>query len=140
MNVSAPTLGINLAKDVMVSMRDGTRLATDFYRPADPNGEPLPGPFPTILCRTPYDKTDRRYGEIADFFTPRGHVTILQDLRGRYRSEGVGQYFHVANEHDGTDGYDTVEWIGAHNWSRGEVTSPYAGSACSAARRRSRIP
>jgi putative CocE/NonD family hydrolase len=112
--------GINLAKDVMVPMRDGVRLATDVYRPAK-DGEPLLGPFPTILCRTPYDKTDRRYAEIADFFTPRGYVTVLQDLRGRYRSEGVGQYFHVCNEHDGTDGYDTVEWIASRPWSNGRV-------------------
>src|SRR5918911_1143390 len=97
-----PQFGIVVAKDRMVAMRDGVRLATDLYRPAR-DGEPVPGPFPTILCRTPYDKTDRRYAEIADFFTPRGYVTVLQDLRGRHRSEGVGQYFHVANEHDGTD-------------------------------------
>ncbi len=115
------SFGINLAKDVMVGMRDGTRLASDVYRPAGPDGEPLPGPFPTILCRTPYDKSDRRYAEIADFFTPRGYVTVLQDLRGRYRSEGVGQYHHVCNEHDGTDGYDTVEWIAARPWSNGRV-------------------
>jgi putative CocE/NonD family hydrolase len=129
MQPASPTYGINLAKDVMVPVRDGTRLATDLYRPAR-DGEPLPGPFPTILCRTPYDKTDRRYAEIADFFTPRGYVTVLQDLRGRYRSEGVGQYFHVANEHDGTDGYDTVEWIAARSWSNrrvGTVGSSFAG-------------
>ena len=126
---SASAYGINLAKDLMVTMRDGTRLATDLYRPAQ-DGEPLAGPFPTILCRTPYDKTDRRYTEIADFFTPRGYVTVLQDLHGRYRSEGVGQYFHVANEHDGTDGYDTVEWIAAQRWSNhrvGTFGSSFAG-------------
>ncbi|MDH4176884.1 MAG: hypothetical protein OEV72_04835, partial [Thermoleophilia bacterium] len=38
-------------------MRDGIRLATDLYRPAA-DGEPIDGRFPTILCRTPYDKTD----------------------------------------------------------------------------------
>jgi putative CocE/NonD family hydrolase len=121
--------GINIAKDLMIAMRDGTRLVTDLYRPAL-EGEPLPGPFPTILCRTPYDKNDRRYTEIADFFTPRGYVTVLQDIRGRQRSEGVGQYFHVANEHDGTDGYDTVEWIAAQPWSNcrvGTVGSSFAG-------------
>jgi uncharacterized protein len=115
------TFGINLAKDVMVPMRDGTRLATDLYRPAGPDGEPPPGPFSTILCRTPYDKTDRRYAEIADFFTPRGYIVVLQDLRGRNRSEGVGQYFHVANVYDGTDGLDTVEWITSRSWSNGRV-------------------
>src|SRR4029077_962239 len=107
--------GINLARDLLVPMRDGTRLATDLYRPAR-DGEPLPGPFPTILCRTPYDKTDRRYTEIADFFTPRGYATVLQDLRGRHRSEGRGEYFHVVNEHDGRDGYDTIEWIAGRPW------------------------
>jgi len=112
--------GINLAKDVMVPLRDGTRLATDIYRPAR-GEESLPGPFPTILCRTPYDKTDRRYVEIADFFTPHGYVTVLQDLRGRYRSEGVGQYYHVANDHDGPDGYDTIEWVSTRPWSNGRV-------------------
>ena len=120
--------GIVLSKNVMVPMRDGTRLATDIYRPAR-DGEPLPGPFPTILCRTPYDKSDARYEEIGDFFTPHGYVTVLQDLRGRYRSEGLGQYFHVANINDGLDGYDTVEWIAAQPWSNkhvGAVGSSFA--------------
>ncbi|MCE7989093.1 MAG: CocE/NonD family hydrolase [Caldilinea sp. CFX5] len=109
-----------IAKDILVPMRDGVRLATDLYRPAQ-EGEPLPGPFPTILCRTPYNKSDRRYIEIAEFFTPRGYVTVLQDLRGRYQSEGLGQYFHTANPHDGIDGYDTIEWIAAKPWSSGKV-------------------
>ena len=112
--------GINLSKDVMVPMRDGIRLATDIYRPAI-EGEIAEGQFPTILCRTPYNKSDKRYVEIADYFTPRGYVTILQDLRDRYQSEGRGEYFHVCNEHDGTDGYDTVEWIAGRPWSNGRV-------------------
>jgi len=126
---SQPTCGINLSKDVMVPMRDGIRLATDIFRPARDN-ETLAGPFPTVLCRTPYDKTDKRYVEIADFFTPRGYVTVLQDLRDRYRSEGRGEYFHVANEHDARDGYDTIEWIAGRSWSNGRigmVGSSYAG-------------
>ena len=49
--------GIVLAKDVMVPMRDGVRLATDLYRPAA-DGEPVCGALPTVLCRTPYDKTE----------------------------------------------------------------------------------
>jgi putative CocE/NonD family hydrolase len=130
MNLYALCPNINLAKDVMVSMRDGTRLATDIYRPAGPNGKPLSGRFPTILCRTPYNKTDRRYTEIADYLTLHCYVTVLQDLRGRYRSEGVGQYHHVANDHDGTDGYDTIEWIARQRWSNkrvGMVGSSFAG-------------
>ncbi len=120
--------GIVLSKDVMVAMRDGTRLATDVYRPAL-DGAWLEGRFPTILCRTPYDKTDRRYSEIADFFTPRGYVVALQDLRDRYRSEGTGDYFHTITPHEGRDGYDTVEWLASRPWSNrrvGMVGSSYA--------------
>jgi uncharacterized protein len=120
--------GIVLAKDVMVAMRDGIRLATDVYRPAR-DGEPVEGRYPTILLRTPYDKTDRRYSEIADHFTPRGYAVVLQDLRDRYRSEGTGDYFHTVTAHTGEDGYDTVEWIAAQPWSNrrvGTVGSSYA--------------
>ncbi len=86
----------------MVPMRDGVRLATDIYRPAT-NGEATAGQFGTILLRTSYDKAAQRYvSTIADYFTPRGFVTVQQDLRGRYRSEGTGQYRHTANEHEGT--------------------------------------
>ena len=115
------TYGIVIAKDVMVPMRDGVRLAADIYRPAR-DGEPVPGEFPTILLRTSYDKSAQRYiSTIADFFTPRGYVTVQQDLRGRYRSEGRGQYRHTANPHEGRDGYDTIEWIAAQPWSSGRV-------------------
>jgi uncharacterized protein len=113
-------LGIVIYKDVMVSMRDGTSLATDIYRPAR-GGELWAGCFPTILVRTSYDKSAIRYTEIADFFTPRGYAVVLQDVRGRFNSEGVGQYFHVANVNEGRDGYDTVEWIAAQPWSNGHV-------------------
>jgi len=113
--------GVVIAKDVMVPMRDGVRLAGDIYRPAR-DGEPVPGRFPTILLRTSYDKAAQRYiSTIADFFTPRGFVTVQQDLRGRYNSEGRGQYRHTANPHEGRDGYDTIEWIAAQPWSNGRV-------------------
>jgi putative CocE/NonD family hydrolase len=113
--------GIVISRDVMVSMRDGVRLATDLHRPAR-DGEPLPGPFPAILLRTSYDKTSQRYfDEIPSYFTQRGYVCVLQDVRGRYRSEGTGQYFHTANPHEGRDGYDTVEWIAAQPWCSGRI-------------------
>ncbi len=121
MTTSQLKFGIVVAKDVMVPMRDGVRLASDIYRPAL-DGEPVPGQFPTILIRTSYDKSAQRYVDtIANFFTPRGYVTVQQDLRGRYNSEGKGQYFHTANPHEGMDGYDTVEWIAAQPWSNGRV-------------------
>ena len=42
----------------MVPMRDGIKLATDIYRPANKNGIPIKGKYPTILGRTSYDKTN----------------------------------------------------------------------------------
>lgn len=115
--------GLVASRDVMVSMRDGVRLATDLYRPADASGNPAPGRFPTILGRTSYDKSNPVIWirPVAEFFVPRGYAVVLQDLRGRGLSEGTGQYFHTANENEGRDGYDTIEWIARQPWSNGRV-------------------
>src|SRR5688572_12816672 len=122
MGGSQPEYGIVIAKDVMVPMRDGVRLANDIYRPAR-DGETAPGRFPAILGRTSYDKNSSQMWvqPVAEFFTPRGYVVVIQDLRGRHRSEGTGQYFHTVNPDEGRDGYDTVEWIAARPWSNGRV-------------------
>ncbi|MCA1553188.1 MAG: CocE/NonD family hydrolase, partial [Chloroflexi bacterium] len=119
--MSETLYGIIIAKDVMIPMRDGVRLATDIYYPAR-DGAIVDGQWPTILLRTSYDKAAIRYVDtIANFFTPRGYVTVQQDLRGRYKSEGTGQYRHTANPHEGRDGYDTIEWIASQPWSNGKV-------------------
>ena len=120
---SRPEYGIVASYDVMVEMRDGVRLATDVYRPAAPDGSPAPGRFPAILGRTSYDKLNPALWvePVANFFTRHGYVAVIQDLRGRGRSEGVGQYFHTANVNEGRDGYDTIEWIAAQDWSSGRV-------------------
>ena len=121
--------GIAMSKDVMVEMRDRILLATDVYRPAR-EGDLVDGRFPTIVCLTPYDKTERRYTEIADFFVPHGYAVVLQDMRDRHRSQGTKEYFHSATPHTGEDGYDTIEWIASRPWSNGRtgmVGSSYAG-------------
>ncbi len=112
----------HLSSNVMVPMRDGTRLATDIYRPAK-DGNSIQEPLPTILGRTSYDKTwtELWIEPVADFFTPRGYVVAIQDLRGRYNSEGTGQYQHTANPKEGIDGFDTIEWIASQSWSNGKV-------------------
>ena len=125
---SAP-YGIVVSKDVMVEMRDGIHLATDLHRPGR-GGELAPGSFPTIVCITPYDKTERRYTEIADFFVPHGYAVVLQDLRDRHRSEGTKEYFHSATPHTGEDGYDTIEWIAAQSWSNGRTGMVGSSYAC----------
>jgi putative CocE/NonD family hydrolase len=119
----APENGIVVAEDVMVPMADGVRLATDIYRPALADGTAMPGRFPVILTRTSYDKSNpvMQVEPVARFFTRRGYTTVVQDLRGRGKSEGHGQYFHVANEREGLDGFDTIAWIASQPWSDGRV-------------------
>ncbi len=122
MTVSQPEHGIIVSLDRMVPMRDGVRLATDVYRPAR-DGEPVPGRWPVILGRTSYDKSNEWLWvkPVCEYFTRRGYVVVVQDLRGRYKSEGFGQYFHTANPTEGKDSYDTIEWIAAQPWSNGRV-------------------
>src|SRR5262245_12506350 len=97
-----------LARNVMMPTRAGTRLASDIYPPAR-DGEFVEGAFPTILCRTAYDKAAPRYVDYGEYFAPLGYNVVLQDVRGRHQSEGIGQYHHIVNPHEGRDGYDTVE-------------------------------
>ncbi|PZR94049.1 MAG: antibiotic hydrolase [Candidatus Nephthysia bennettiae] len=114
--------GIVVARDVMVPMRDRVRLACDIYYPALA-GSVAEGPWPTILGRTSYDKSNETMWvkPVGEFFGSRGYVVVCQDLRGRYRSEGYGEYRHTANRAEGTDGYDTIEWIARQPWSNGKV-------------------
>jgi hypothetical protein len=114
---------ICVAMDVMVPMRDGVRLATDIYRPAFPDGSPRPGRFPVLLTRTSYDKSNpvMQVEPVGKYFARRGYVVAIQDLRGRGNSEGVGDYHHRANPREGTDGYDTIEWLATQPWSTGRV-------------------
>lgn len=119
----SPQYGMVVSENVMVPMRDGVRLATDIYRPADKDGNPCSGQFPVILGRTSYDKSNPVIwvDAVARPFVYNGYVVILQDLRGRGLSEGTGEYFHTANQKEGLDGYDTIEWAAEQHWSNGKV-------------------
>jgi uncharacterized protein len=108
MSESAVPHEIVIARDIRVPMRDGVRLATDLYLPAR-EGEPLPGPWPALLARTPYDKGDRP-AVSAEFFARHGYLVAVQDCRGRYKSEG--RFFPFVDEPQ--DGYDTVAWLAGH--------------------------
>lgn len=97
-----------------VPMRDGITLATDIYFPL--RGE---GPWPVILERTPYHRERTILVRAAHYFSRHGYVYVLQDVRGRYESEG--EWFFGVNEAE--DGYDTVEWLGAQDWCDGRVAT-----------------
>jgi putative CocE/NonD family hydrolase len=104
--------------DLMIPMRDGVRLATDVYLPQS-RAEPLPA----LLTRTPYSKTQPppagRAGivEIGHYFARQGYAVVVQDVRGRYLSEGTWSFLGG----DAEDGVDTCAWIGAQEWSDGQV-------------------
>jgi putative CocE/NonD family hydrolase len=112
--VSRADFDVVVRKDVLVSVRDGARLALDIYLPGR-NGEPLPGKHPTLLARTPYDKN----GLAADarWFAGRGYAVVLNDVRGRYASEGAWRMLLD----DPNDGFDVLQWIGDQPWSSGKV-------------------
>ena len=94
---------------VQAKMRDGTILRADVYRPK------TEGKFPTLLERTPYDK--RNSAAFAIRAAASGYVVIIQDVRGRYSSDG--EWYPFKNESN--DGFDTVEWAAALPYSNGKV-------------------
>lgn len=105
-----------IEKNLRVRMRDGVFLSTDVYHPTGG------GPFPVLLTRTPYDK------EVPDLLTtipeiPRlveaGYAVVVQDVRGRYASEGVFEPF----AQEAADGADTIAWAKSQPWSTGKVGS-----------------
>ena len=116
--------------NVMVPMRDGVRLATDIYFPAL-DGQLASGKFPVILERTPYDKAGSGNVTNGTYYARRGYVCAIQDVRGRFVSEG--EWYPFAKE--APDGYDTVEWLAAQEWSDGQIGTmgaSYCGSDQSA--------
>ena len=106
----------HIVENLMVPTRDGINLATDVHRP-QVEGRPVEEPLPVLLQRTPYNKAAPARLEEAAFFTNRGYVTVMQDCRGRYGSEG-GFTKYVD---EGQDGYDTVEWLAQQPWCNGKV-------------------
>jgi predicted acyl esterase len=96
--------------DVQIPMRDGTKLSANIFRS---RGE---GRFPAILMRTPYGKPDEKSGD-AKRYTVAGYAMVVQDCRGRGKSEGVWNPFR----YDVEDGLDTQEWVGQQAWCNGSI-------------------
>jgi uncharacterized protein len=91
-------------------MRDGVRLAANVFRPS------APGKYPALLVRTPYNKgTDITPNYRA--FVDRDYAVVIQDVRGRFASEGVFRQL----EQESADGSDTIDWIAHQPWCDGKV-------------------
>ena len=119
-NISPGPFPAIVQRDVMIAMRDGVRLATDVYLPAQ-DGKPLDVRSPVILERTPYGKSGktRRHAseEIARLYASHGYAVVFQDCRGRGNSQGE----YVKYLSDGPDGYDCCAWIVKQSWSNGKI-------------------
>jgi predicted acyl esterase len=107
----------------MLGMSDRRKLATDVYLPGDGKGR-----YPVIVARTPYDKS-KGGAALAANATRRGYGLVVQDLRGRFQSEG---HHAIIFGNDGLgehqDGRDTLEWIAKQPWCNGKIGS-WGGSA-----------
>lgn len=116
---------MTLLEDVMITLRDGVRLATDIYLPAGS------GPFPVVVERTPYNKRGQSRSEVnvdgsklsrrdmAQALVNRGYAVVFQDCRGCYGSEGVFTKYTS----EGVDGFDTLQWIVEQRWCNGDIGS-----------------
>ena len=104
-------------KNHEMPMRDGTILRGNITRPSSA------GQFPVIIERTPYNKEGGSENSIGspEFFAQRGYAVVVQDVRGRFASEGEFYPFRDDGAGVNRDGYDTVEWAAAQPWSDGKV-------------------
>ncbi|RMG49481.1 MAG: CocE/NonD family hydrolase [Acidobacteria bacterium] len=107
--------------NVPVRMSDGTRLSADVYLPGKG------GPYPVLLTRTPYDNMGEREVSRARFFASHGYGVVVQDVRGRYDSDG--RFYPLL--HEAQDGYETLQWCARQPWCNGEIGT-YGGSYAAA--------
>jgi putative CocE/NonD family hydrolase len=113
MTTPQPAARVQVDVDVPVTLRDGTTLRANVYRPdgADPR--------PVLLTRLPYGKDLPLASAVLDPVQAarRGYIVVVQNVRGRFNSEGEWDPFI----HEDADGYDTVEWAAALPGSNGRV-------------------
>ena len=91
-------------------MRDGVQLAANIFLPTEA------GRFPILLVRTPYSKGDDLTPNFR-FFVENGYGMVVEDVRGRYESDGTFDPF----TQEPKDGDDTLNWIARQSWSDGKI-------------------
>ncbi|HEV2749624.1 MAG TPA: CocE/NonD family hydrolase [Gemmatimonadales bacterium] len=112
-------------QEVMIPVRDGVHLQTVILTPTDKTG-----PLPILFRRTPYGVPDgplatvpRSFKELAQD----GYILVFQNLRGRFKSEGVFKLTSQVDLADSTssnettDAYDSIEWLVKHVPNNGNV-------------------
>ena len=102
-----------IENEVEMKTSDGVTLRSDVYRPA---GD---GRYPVLLSRSPYGK-EYLAGLMMTInpirFARAGFVVVIQDVRGRFSSEGEHKPFDEAK-----DGYEAVQWAAEQPWSNGRI-------------------
>ena len=92
-----------------VPSAEGVSLATDVYLPDGP------GPFPTVVVRTPYHRVNTQGS--APEFVRRGYALVAQDVRGKYDSDGVFEPL----VYEAVDGQATLDWVAEQRWCNGRI-------------------
>lgn len=107
-------------KEIMISMRDGIKLFTSVYTPND-NSEP----HPILMNRTPYSCApygEKNYRSFWDnqwkYYMRRNYIIVIQDVRGRWMSEGTFVDVRPFNANkkgtefdEASDTYDAIDWL-----------------------------
>lgn len=99
-------------KNVMIPMSDGVKLAANLFIPK------AEGTYPVILIRSPYGKSDEKFG-LGIGYASDGYVVAIQDCRGKGDSEGIWDPFR----YDIQDGLDTQNWVGEQPWCNGKIAT-----------------
>ena len=118
-------------REEMVPMRDGVKLYTLVLTPKESRGD-----LPILLERTPYDATlalgtrptSRLTVTLGHKFLGDDYVFVIQDIRGRFKSEGdYAMYraprgaFNPTETDETTDAWDTIDWLIKNVSSNGRV-------------------
>lgn len=106
-----------------VTVRDGTRLAMDLYRPVV-NGQPVADRLPviwqgTVARRLPPDQARDTAIRTMPELARHGYVVALVDRRGAGSSFGARRGYNDRTE--ARDAFDITEWLARQPWSTGQV-------------------
>ncbi len=102
-------------QEVMVPVRDGVRLQTAILTPIDQSG-----PLPILFRRTPYGVPEKALEQMPSSMkelAQDGYIFVIQNLRGRFKSEGLFNLSSWVDPKDPkatnetTDAYDSIEWL-----------------------------
>jgi putative CocE/NonD family hydrolase len=110
-----------------ITVRDGTKLAVDVYRPAQ-SGKPADGAFPVLWKLERYHRADVRDGKLVtqvenlarlQKFLKHGYCIGIVDARGTGAS--FGTRYGPFPEEEQWDSYDITEWFASQEWCDGNV-------------------